>query len=102
MRYIGFVSAAERDLRRLRRSPDRAALLEALDHLSQVPLPDNLDIVPLSGRAPWHRLRVGHWRILFRRLSEEELKLAATDATEGYLIGRIIHRRDLLEAVRGL
>jgi hypothetical protein len=57
---------------------------------------DNLDAKPLVGRAPWRRLRVGELRVLYRPLTEEEA------AEGGYLIARVIHRRDLQRAVSSL
>jgi mRNA-degrading endonuclease RelE of RelBE toxin-antitoxin system len=51
----------------------------------------NLDIKPVAGRAPWHRLRVGEHRVLYRELADE------TDAR--YLVARVIDRRDLHRAI---
>jgi hypothetical protein len=48
------------------------------------------------------RLRVGNWRILYRPLFPDELRALSVETADGYVIGRIIHRRDLLEAVRTL
>jgi mRNA-degrading endonuclease RelE of RelBE toxin-antitoxin system len=50
----------------------------------------SLDIKPLTGSAPWQRLRVGDWRILFR------------PADAAVLVARIIHRSELQQAVRTL
>jgi mRNA-degrading endonuclease RelE of RelBE toxin-antitoxin system len=82
---------AERDLRRIGRGPESRRIAAALDEeLASDEPPANLDIVPLAGRAPWLRLRVGDWRILYRR----------TDA--GVWVERILHRRDLMAAVATL
>jgi hypothetical protein len=55
-----------------------------------------LDVRPLEGRKPWRRLRVGDWRILFRPLSSQE------SPSGGYLVARIVNRRELERAVREL
>jgi mRNA-degrading endonuclease RelE of RelBE toxin-antitoxin system len=47
----------------------------------------NLDVKPVAGHTPWHRLRVGEHRVLYREL--------AADADSRYLVARVINRRDL-------
>jgi mRNA interferase RelE/StbE len=79
-------SRAQRDLRRIDR-PDRERITDGLRPLSQHPPPENLDVKPLVGRAPWLRMRVGNYRVLFR--SDEDVVLVA----------RVVHRRDLEAAV---
>jgi hypothetical protein len=54
--------------------------------------PGGLDIVPLVGKPPWRRLRIGMYRVLFMPWSASKGRAA------GYLVGRIVHRRDLEEA----
>jgi hypothetical protein len=49
-----------------------------------------LDVTALEGRAPWLRLRVGNCRVLYRPIEG------------GWWIGRIVNRRDLLQAVKTL
>jgi hypothetical protein len=57
-----------------------------------------LDSKPLVGSAPWHRLRVGDYRVLYRPVAPSE-----TDTGEpGWLVARIVHRRDLERAVATL
>jgi hypothetical protein len=56
----------------------------------------NLDIVPISGRPPWMRLRDGDWRVLFRRVNPDE------HPDGGNLVARVVNRRDLDDAVRQL
>ncbi len=51
-----------------------------------------LDIVPLVGKPPYRRLRIGTYRVLFRPATTAEVPLG------GYLVVRIVHRRDLERA----
>lgn len=71
--------------------------------LVAVPPPDNLDVKALEGHGSWLRLRVGAYRILYRPLSVEELATVGRrrggQAEAGYLVARIVHRRDLERAV---
>ena len=87
---------AQRELRALKRT-DKAALAvieQAIGDLDGRVA--NLDIKPLTGRRPWMRLRTGDWRILFRPITPDEHPVG------GYLVARIVNRRDLDEAVRKL
>lgn len=94
--HVELAGRAERDLRALS-APDRRRLVRAIEQtLGQDPMPANADDRPLSGRAPWRRLRVGELRILYRELTAEELPAAGT---RGRRIARIIHRGDLHRAV---
>jgi mRNA-degrading endonuclease RelE of RelBE toxin-antitoxin system len=89
---------AVRDLRRLRGSADLKRIRSGLEALGQsVP---GLDIRPLEGRAPWRRLRVGDWRVLFRLLAEGEHRQLGRRSI--VLVARVIHRRELDRAVKGL
>lgn len=56
---------AERDLRRIGRGEALVRVREALEALA-VEEP-NFDVKLLAGFPPWHRLRVGDYRILYRR-----------------------------------
>lgn len=91
-----FASQAQRDLRKLRKQ-NRSAYEDCqsaiLDLEGGAP---NLNIRPITGRPPWKRLRDGDWRILFRDIGVEE------HPDGGHLIARVVNRRDLDEAVRGL
>jgi mRNA-degrading endonuclease RelE of RelBE toxin-antitoxin system len=79
---------AARDLRRLGPGSELDRIEAALQRLGDSEA--RLDIKPLTGSAPWLRLRVGDWRILFRPVDE------------AVLVARIIHRSALQQAVRTL
>jgi len=79
---------AVRDLRRLEPGPELDRIEAGLQRLSSGE--PYLDIRPLSGRAPWLRLRVGDWRLLFRPAGAE------------LLVARIGHRSELQQAIRTL
>jgi len=68
--------------------------------------PRNLDVKELKGAAPWQRVRVGEWRILFRVATEKELvalkRSKQVDAAGAIFISRIVNRRDLDKAVSTL
>lgn len=68
--------------------PERERIAEGLRSL-QASAP-NLDVRPLEGRAPWLRMRIGDWRVLFR------------PAGERLWMERIDNHRDLLQAIRTL
>lgn len=96
MRGIVLARRAERDLRRIGAGEALARIREALAGLAAGAT--NLDIKPLAGAAPWHRLRVGDYRVLCRRVEPNE----AVDAETGWLVARIVQRRDLERAVSTL
>ena len=48
--------------------------------------------------APWHRLRLGDYRMLHRAVDPGE----AADADARWLVARVVHRRDLERAVSTL
>lgn len=81
---------------------ERRALERALSALGREPLPANLDIKALRDRRPWHRLRVGRYRMIFRALTAAELRDIDAREERGWVVVRIVHRRDLEKAVRGL
>lgn len=87
---------AERDLRRIASGDlDRiGGALTALATAADV----NLDVKALAGAAPWLRLRVGDYRILYRAIQPEEG--AQVDAR--WLVARVVQRRDLERAVATL
>jgi hypothetical protein len=74
-------------------------MVDAIDALGRDA--PGLDIVPLAGRGPWRRLREGDWRILHRPLSADEARHSGMRG-RGYLVDRVVNRRDLDQAVRGL
>lgn len=81
-------SRAARDLRRLGPGPELDRIEAGLQRLSSEE--SNLDIKPVTGSAPWLRLRIGDWRILYRPAGDQ------------ILIARIIHRSELQQAIRTL
>lgn len=87
---------AERDLRRLGLGETVARIREALAALAAGEA--NLDVKPLAGAAPWHRLRVGDYRILYRPVDSTEAIAGGAE----WLVARIVHRRDLERAVTTL
>jgi mRNA-degrading endonuclease RelE of RelBE toxin-antitoxin system len=104
MRHVELSRQAVRDLRKVTPGAGLDRLEAALtQQLTADPPPDNLDIKALQGRAPWLRLRVGDWRIIYRPLTREELdRLNVSDQPEGYLVARIVNRRDLERTLRTL
>jgi mRNA-degrading endonuclease RelE of RelBE toxin-antitoxin system len=105
--HVELSIVAKHDLKRLGPGPDRKVVIDALMvGLTAIPPPGNLDVKALRGAAPWLRLRVGNYRILYRPLTRDELKAVSRKrkrhAEGGYLVARIVHRRDLERAVRAL
>jgi mRNA-degrading endonuclease RelE of RelBE toxin-antitoxin system len=96
MRGVVLSRRAERDLRRVGAAPELTRIREALEGLAAGAA--NLDIKALAGSAPWHRLRVGDYRILYRAVEAGE----AADPNARWLVARIVHRRDLERAVSTL
>ena len=77
---------ALRDLDRFsRREQDRVEA--ALEALAADPSARNLDIAPIVGHPPWQRLRIGSLRVLLR------------SEAGGYIIDRVVNRRDLGRAI---
>jgi mRNA-degrading endonuclease RelE of RelBE toxin-antitoxin system len=100
--HVELSRRAQRDLRAL---PDRerSRIVRALrEGLAADPLPRNLDLAALQGRAPWLRLRSGDWRVLLRPLSAAELADVGGTTARGFLVARIVNRRDLERAVATL
>ena len=87
---------AERDLRRIGRGEALARLREALEGLADGEA--SLDVKPLAGSAPWHRLRVGDYRVLYRTVEPDK----AGDSEARFLVARVVHRRELERAVTTL
>ena len=104
--HVEVSTKARRELRRLARGPIEPILDAPTVSLVAIPPPDNLDVKPLEGHAPWLRLRVGVYRILYRPLTTDELAAVSQQRGHridaGYLVARIIHRRDLDRAVASL
>ena len=70
------------------------ARLNAATHLRIVRALEGL------GAAPWQRLRVGDFRVIFRSLTRAEIIGFPED--RGYLIERVVPRGDLDRAIKGL
>jgi mRNA-degrading endonuclease RelE of RelBE toxin-antitoxin system len=93
---------ALRDIRRIDHK-SRKRLLDLLeDDLATEPQPANLDIKPLTGRVPWLRLRRGEYRVLYRPLTNSELRALAASERAGFLVERVIERGDLERAASSL
>jgi mRNA-degrading endonuclease RelE of RelBE toxin-antitoxin system len=86
------VRLARRAVKDLDRVPDTTArrVVEALEHLAGDPDASERGVKALAGRRPWLRLRVGTYRILYRRAGKD------------ILIARVVHRRELDQAIRTL
>jgi mRNA-degrading endonuclease RelE of RelBE toxin-antitoxin system len=91
-RRVVLAERARRDLRRIQSQQQREAIAGALEGL-RAGAP-NLDVRSLRGRSPWLRIRAGDFRILYRPLTAEE--------GDGYLVARIINRRNLEDTLRRL
>lgn len=85
---ITLAPRATRDLKRLDRST-RKRIQQAFEALAADAA--HLDIKPVTGHAPWRRLRVGEHRVLYREISAE--------GDSRYLVARVIDRRDLHRAI---
>jgi mRNA-degrading endonuclease RelE of RelBE toxin-antitoxin system len=96
MRGVVLSRRAERDPRRLGSGELLARIRDALEGLAAGGA--SLDIRPLAGAAPWHRLRVGDYRVLYRPVEPHE----APGQSARWLVARIVHRRDLARAVSTL
>lgn len=102
MRRVEFHRRAKRDVRSLApREQDRIEqALKAV--LTPDELPPNADVKALAGAAPWLRLRVGEYRVLFRPLDRAELSARGIDARSGYLVARVVHGGELGRAAAAL
>lgn len=85
---ITLAPRAIRDLKRLDRLT-RKRVQQAFKALGAEAA--NLDIKQIAGHAPWRRLRVGEYRVLYRELPAE--------GDLHYLVARVIDRRDLHRAI---
>lgn len=99
MTHVEFGTKVKADLRAAQRAGELARVREAIEDLkAEAP---GLDIVALQGRAPWRRLRSGDLRILLRPLKPDEMRDLGHRG-RGYLVARVVNRRDLDRAVRSL
>ncbi len=102
MYRIELSKRALRDLRHIDHK-SRKRLLDLLERdLATEPQPANLDIKPLTGRAPWLRLRRGEYRILYRPLTDRELLALTASEQAGFLVERVIERGELERAASTL
>ncbi len=93
---------ALRDLRRIDHK-SRRQLLDLLDNeLAAEPQPPNLNVKPLIGYPPWLRLRRGDYRVLYRPLADHELQALRAPEHAGFLVERVVDRRDLERAASTL
>jgi len=92
-------AALKRDLRAAKRAGELARVRAGIDDLEAEA--KGLDIVPLAGAAPWRRMRVGNYRVLFRPLTPSEMRQLGQRG-RGYLVARIVNRRDLDRATAAL
>lgn len=104
--HLEFATPSERDIRRLPASAKRRIRV-ALEELVAIPTPANLDVTAITGHAPFLRLRVGEFRVIYRPLTGDELtrlssRRGADLGRSGFLIARVVNRRDLERAVAGL
>ena len=91
---------ARRDLRAFRGTLDVRRILEGLDRLAAGA--GNLDVKALQGAVPWLRLRVGEFRVIYRPLTAEEVQALPGASTAGFLVARVVNRRDLDRAIESL
>jgi len=96
--HVEFGPDVDRDVKRARRSGEAKRVATAIAALERAD--PNLNIVPLQ-RPPWRRLRTGDWRIIYRPLTPAEVKALGRKG-RGYLVARIVNRRDLEDAIRRL
>jgi mRNA-degrading endonuclease RelE of RelBE toxin-antitoxin system len=101
--HVELAARAAKELRKIRSDRARRDVTRCLkDELTGEPHPENMDLKPLTGHAPWMRARCGEHRVLFRPLTADELKKLDVEETAGYLVARIIDRADLERAIRTL
>ncbi len=91
MAEVRLARRAVKDLDSLQTKSARNVIV-AIEKLGADPSDPNLDVKALVGHRPWRRLRVGNYRVVFR-LSEGKKVL---------LVGRVIDRKALHEAVQSL
>lgn len=102
MHHVELSKRAKRDLRKLQQAA-RDEILRVLEQeLAADPQPENLAIKALAGHSPWLRLRRGSYRVLYRPMTDEELTSRGAGEVTGFLVERIVHRKDLERAARGL
>ena len=106
MNHVVTSTHFEDDLSRLPAADRKRVLTVLRDTLPSEPLPPNLNIKAIKGHAPWLRLRVGDWRIIFRPLARGELEAVrrrhGRESVRGYYVETVIKRSGLPRVVRKL
>jgi len=97
---VQFSKRGAHDVERLSQQR-RAQVRKVLESFSHERAPANLDVRALAGHGPWLRLRIGSLRVILRRLTTEESRSRRIRG-HGYLVERVVDRRDLDKAVRTL
>lgn len=92
---------AIKDLKQLSRADRDRIERELSSSFAGKKLADNVDIKPLRGANPWQRLRIGSFRVLLRPLTTTELRSLGQKG-KGFLVARIVNRRDLHKAAARL
>jgi len=101
--HVELAARAARDLRGLPEADRNQVIADMRENLAANPQPDNANVKALQGAAPWLRLRSGDFRVLYRPMTTKELKAAGVEpGRRGFLVGRVINRRDLMKAIRSL
>ena len=94
---------AQKDLRKLGPGRVRDRLVAAIrDNLEADPMPDNADVKALQGAEPWLRLRCGNHRVIYRALTDVELEALDAEERAGFLVDRVVDRRELDRAIADL
>lgn len=74
-----------------------------LRSLEDVPWPQNLNVIPLTDKRPWMRVRIGDFRIFLRPLTEDELReYGAEPGDDGFWVARVVNKKDAGRALRKL
>lgn len=102
MQRVELSKRAQRDLRRLQGKSRERVIGVLEEELAADPQPENLDIKPLKGRTPWLRLRSGDYRVLYRPLTTKELRALKARERKGFLVERVVDRRELERAAARL
>lgn len=105
--HVELSNRAKRDLKAIPKNDRTRVAREIAARLAPNPLPGNADVDAIAGHAPWMRLRWRDYRVVYRPLRQDEMdrlrELRGTlNGPTGYLVERIVNRRDLHRAVKTL
>lgn len=101
--HVELGTRAARDLRGLPAAARDQIIVDMRENLAVNPPPDNANVKALQGAAPWLRLRSGDFRVLYRPMTNKELKAAGIGpGRRGFLVARVVNRRDLAKVIRSL